>query len=66
MEETRFGKCPWCGKKDRVLYFAMGQYDGKIWCDWICMACLDAARKGFVDNGEVCGTATERESTGTG
>lgn len=44
MPETKIGKCPWC-ERYKVLYFAMGQYDGNLWCDWICAKCLNAARE---------------------
>lgn len=44
MPETKFGKCPWCERHNVRLTFAFGQYDGKLWCDWICFRCLDAAR----------------------
>ena len=45
MPETKFGKCPWCERHDQVLYFALGAYDGKLWTDWICARCLNAARQ---------------------
>lgn len=45
MPETKIGKCRWCERDYQVLYFAMGQYDGKVWCDWICAKCLNAARE---------------------
>ena len=44
MPETKFGKCPWCERHNVMLTFAFGQYDGKLWCDWICFRCLDVAR----------------------
>lgn len=47
MPETKFGKCPWCEKNNRMLFFVMGCYDHKIWCDWICGSCLHAARNNF-------------------
>lgn len=43
--ETKFGTCPWCGKHNQVLYFAIGQYDNRIWCGWICNNCLEVKRK---------------------
>ena len=49
MSETKFGKCPWCEKHNQVLYFALGSYGNKLWCDWICAKCLDAARNNFKD-----------------
>lgn len=48
MPETRFGKCSWC-EQERMLFFAMGAYDNKLWCDWICGSCLDAARNNFME-----------------
>lgn len=44
MPETKFGKCPWCERHNVVLYFALGQHDGELWCDWICGKCMDTAR----------------------
>lgn len=44
MPETKFGKCPWCERRELRLYFTMGSYDNKLWCDWICGKCLNTAR----------------------
>lgn len=45
MEETKFGKCPWCERHNCVLHFAIGSNDGELWCDWICGKCLVEARE---------------------
>lgn len=45
MPDTKFGKCPWCERHEQMLYFAIGAHDGKLWCDYICMQCLNTARK---------------------
>lgn len=44
-QRTRFGTCPWCGKHEVPLCFAVGQYRGRLWTDWICHGCLEAARE---------------------
>lgn len=49
MPETKEGTCPWCERHRQTLYFTVGQYDGKLWCDWICARCRDVCRKGFAD-----------------
>ena len=45
MSDTKFGKCPWCERHEQMLYFAIGAHDGKLWCDYICAKCLNAARE---------------------
>ena len=44
MGNWRFGKCPMCNQEDQMLYFAIGSYRGKLWCNYICAKCLTAAR----------------------
>ena len=44
MPDTKYGKCPWCERHNVALTFAMGQYDGHLWCDYICYRCLNVAR----------------------
>jgi hypothetical protein len=48
MPEKRFGKCSWC-EQERMLVFVIGTYENKLWCDWICGSCLDAARNNLTE-----------------
>ena len=43
MPETKQGTCPWCGTHDKTLFFTTGVNEGRLWCDWICAHCLQAA-----------------------
>jgi hypothetical protein len=46
MNEHRFGKCPWC-ERERSLTFVLGYIanEGRVWCDYVCYECLEAAKK---------------------
>ena len=44
-EETRFGKCEWCGKHNVLLHSIVGQHEGKIYAGWICSECLQEKQK---------------------
>ena len=41
--EFRYGTCPWCKLKG-MLTWAVGNYHGEIWSDYICLKCLNTAR----------------------
>lgn len=41
--EHKYGECPICKEKN-YLHFALGQYKGNIWCNWICDACYKEFR----------------------
>ncbi len=40
MDDTKYGTCPVCGKRDKFLHFVIGAGAGKIWCDYICLECM--------------------------
>lgn len=44
MPMTKQGKCPWCEKHNKTLFFSIGIMDGRLWCNWICAKCLSIAR----------------------
>ena len=37
--ETKFGRCPACKNPERLLVFSTGSFNGKLWCDWVCLDC---------------------------
>lgn len=43
--DWKWGECPWC-KEQKYLYLTIGQYKGRIICDWVCQQCCDAVRGG--------------------